>query len=107
MCRLVNPDRAIRCDCGYEFGQEIDSALEQLSHQQGVGWGTLFVGITIATLSLAVIAVGAAQGLVPTGGFLAAAGLVVGGSRKVVVSRRSIRELEAKKQLPAARVVKR
>lgn len=110
MCRKVNPDSAQRCDCSYEFGQAIPDVLQQLAHQQSIGWLQLALGLVSLGLFVAFIVAAVTGGTRVVLGVMFVIGgvrLITRGTGKVLRSRRSARELAALTKLPAARVVER
>jgi hypothetical protein len=110
MCRRVNPDSAQRCDCAYEFGQEIPVVLQLLRDQKGRGWLWLVLGLVVVFLDVMFIIAAITGGFGFRIGFLvivAAIIAIVRGTRLILRSRKSLRELEALAKLPEARVVQR
>ena len=110
MCRKTSPVSAMRCGCGYEFGQEIADVLPLLSHQEAAGWVTLVGGVVCIGVAVALIIASVTGGtrIVMPGMIVIAGFIAIGrGSSKVLRSRRSTRELTARMKLPAARIVER
>lgn len=100
----------MRCDCGYEFGQEdIHLVLENLKRQQWNGVSLFSLGMVLllagGAITIAGVLVG---GLLRIGIALLIFGVLgtVKGGRMMAISRRSTRELSERMKLPAARVIR-
>jgi hypothetical protein len=108
MCHRVSDNRAWRCGCGYEFGQEVAKTRELLRDQL-VTAKIVFAIMVVVDLGIATAIVAAAiyygLVLVPLFGFAAAVLFTARTGRKILIARESLRLL-APGKLPKATVVK-
>jgi len=113
LCRKVSESHAVRCGCGYQFGQDIEETFRLLDTQfrKGIGMamtGSVFVLVGVALIALMVAAPRGVPVLyLSIGGWIAGFVMLARGLGLTTRARSSKRELEKQRQLPAMRVVAR
>lgn len=102
MCHRVSAERTERCDCGYEFGQPVDDAIELLRDQHTRTWITLVFSILALASSLVGMVFFPFLAMFLIGGTFLWTGRML---RKLLITRASLKQLAGRK-LPEARVLK-
>jgi hypothetical protein len=101
MCHRASEYTAWQCSCGYEFGQDVEKVREMLRTQLRTAWLSLGVFLLLDAAMIAFATVGIAIALFGLVGLLGATGRA---TRKILVSRESLRQL-APADLPTARLL--
>ena len=103
MCNRVNPQAAIRCDCGYPFGADVPARCGMLRQQQRIGMRRILLGAPL-------VAVGVLGALLAHEMFLGVASFglwrIASGADRVFRARSVLRRLDGGVALPAARIVR-
>ena len=107
MCHKTNRDTVKQCDdCGYEFGQSIDTLRDmlktQLANARAMFWVLLAAGLALA----GVVVLGVMHGFLifSMPPFLFVTYQAIGAARKISISKHSLRLIE-QKALPKATLV--
>ena len=102
MCHRANEQRAWQCNCGYEFGQPVERAIELLRDQRTNTWFMLVFSILALAGSLALLIFGRFTSIWLFAGCFIWMGRNI---RKLLITRASLRQLDARK-LPEAKLLK-
>ena len=107
MCHRASDARAWLCDCGYEFGQSVDKALELLRAQRTNARITLAIVVGLDAAMIGAMVYALMRGVAVVSGLLFI-GLMYWTFRSVQrlrITNESMRQLAAK-TLPEARLLK-
>lgn len=111
LCRKLSESHAVRCGCGYQYGQDIEETFRLLEQQSRKGIGTAIAGMFLVLVGTGLVAImlAAQQGgrivYFSVVGWLSGFGMLARGLGMTTRSRTSKRELEKQRELPAMRVV--
>jgi hypothetical protein len=102
MCHRASESTAGRCQCGYEFGQDIDT-VRRLLRRQLRSSVAASAALVIGNLGLVALAA-VSHTVIPLLGWYPLLRLTARSMRTIAVSRESLRQL-APRQLPPARLL--
>jgi hypothetical protein len=111
LCRKLSEGHAVRCGCGYQFGQQIDETLRLLRDQRSKGYSMASGGALIVVVGIVLVVAIAYTAqerhyiFVGVTGWIGGFTIMARGAGMVSRARASTRELEKMRELPTARVV--